>query len=311
MSDPLTQDRDLPVSGLSRCQPDQLNVGTSQMPCPLPSDHSPLPAVAVAGGGQVVPDWEPMLCLALNSYAAFYNPMICVTTVQFLHMPHLPTLHCAFLHNVANGSCFSRVPTKNSSLEGISNLSICTGEEVPPSNDVVHHPMLTHAFGDIIFAADDEASPNPISAILEEESINVPVGSEDKLIPMLKMIKAVRAAGAPLGLLDTLVKIIKEEWQLVSITHERTVHEMITGAKQPSLTFSKFSFLGQLQDLLDDHVFSDLQNLVVDPDNRWDHYRSNSCPDSTYEIQDGRWFQSIVQKVHNYPSSDSIKNYIF
>ena len=59
-----------------------------------------------------------------------------------------------------------------------------------------------------------EQSTNPISTILEGESFNVPVGSDDRLIPMLKMIKAIRESGAPLGLLDTLVKIIKEEWQL-------------------------------------------------------------------------------------------------
>ena len=190
-------------------------------------------------------------------------------------------------------------------------------------------------------AGEPELSLNPISTILENESFNVPIGSDDKLIPMLKMIKAIRAAGAPLSLLDTLVKIIREEWQIgrmdittlcthktairrickmfpslptpisVSITHERTVQEMNNGVERPSLTFPKFSFLGQLQDLLDEHVFSDLQNLVVDPDNRWDHYKANSCPHSEDEIQDGRWFQNIVQKVHRYPETDSIKNFVF
>jgi hypothetical protein len=183
-------------------------------------------------------------------------------------------------------------------------------------------------------------SPNPISIILEHESFNVPIGSDDKLIPMLKMIKAVGTAGAPLCLLDTLVKIIKEEWQVgrmditnlcthktairriskmfpslptpisVSVTHERTVNEMNIGAARPSLTFPKFSFLGQLQDLLDDHVFSDLNNLVVDPENRWEYYKPNSCPHSADEIQDGHWFQSIIHKVQGYPPSDSIKNFV-
>jgi hypothetical protein len=225
------------------------------------------------------------------------------------------------------------VPTNSSINEEIPDLSICNREAVPPGNDVFLRPMETNAFGDIIIADNDENSDtfavfsesddlgdqflspkpcdtntltdsgilarqpgqsiNPISTILDQESFNVPVGADHQLIPMLKMIKAVRAAGAPLGLLDTLVKIIKEEWQLgrmditnlcthktairrisklfpslptpitVSLSHERTANEMNIGAERPGLTFPKFSFLGQLQDLLDDHVFSDLQNLVV------------------------------------------------
>ena len=146
------------------------------------------------------------------------------------------------------------VPTNSNMNEQITESSICIGDTVLPSNDVIQRPMQTNAFGDIIIAENDEnsevfavfsesedledqfmppdphdtntrtdsgeqasepeQSQNPISTILDQESFNVPVGSDDRLIPMLKMIKAVRAAGAPLSLLDTLVKIFKEEWQL-------------------------------------------------------------------------------------------------
>ena len=184
-------------------------------------------------------------------------------------------------------------------------------------------------------------SENTISFINDNESFNAPQVPDDKLIPMLKMIKAVRESGAPLVLLDNLIKIIKQEWQVgrldithlcthktalrrisklfpslptpktVTVTHERTRHELNAGMERPSVTFPRFSFLGQLQDLLDDHVFSDLKNLVVDPNNRWDHYKRNSCPHSVDEIQDGLWFQEIVQQFeeHN-ASTDSIKDFI-
>ena len=89
----------------------------------------------------------------------------------------------------------------------------------------------------------------------------------------------------------------------VTTTHEQTPDELSVGAERPCLTFAKFSFIGQLQDLLDDHVFSDMQNLVVDPLNRWDYYEKDSCPHSPDEIQDGNWFQGIVDKVKDNPCS--------
>jgi hypothetical protein len=97
----------------------------------------------------------------------------------------------------------------------------------------------------------------------------------------------------------------------VTVTHERTLNEMSSGAARHSLTFPKFSFPGQLQDLLDDHVFSDIKNLVVDPDNRWDYYKPGSCAHSSDEIQDGTWFQSIVQSVQNEESpSESLPDFV-
>lgn len=202
-----------------------------------------------------------------------------------------------------------------------SVTAAATAAQVPEDTNCDH---LNSSVG----ASTPDQLTNPtISTIREDESFNVPVGHDDKLIPMLKMIKAVRESGAPLVLLDTLVKTIKQEWQLgrldithlcthktalrriskmfpalptptsVTVTHERTVDEMNSGWERPSLTFPRFSFIGQLQDLLDDHVFSDLKNLVVDPQNRWGLYQPNSCPHSEEdEIQDGRWFQGIVNK---------------
>ena len=181
--------------------------------------------------------------------------------------------------------------------------------------------------------------PEP-GSILAGESFNVPSTSNDKILFMLKLITTVRAAGAPLCLIDTIVKIIKDEWQVgrlditnlcthrtamkriiqmfpslpapisVSATHERTIDEVNCGTEPPPIRFPKFSFLGQLQDLLDDHVFSDLKNLVVDPKNRWDYYKPNSCPHSNNEIQDGDWFQRIVQDVQSKPSSPKMQDFV-
>ena len=132
------------------------------------------------------------------------------------------------------------------------------------------------------------------------ESFNVPPLSYDKDIPQFRIMQLVRKYGAPLKMVGEFSKILKEEYQrnrlditaltthqtgirrlqkvypqlpsptTVTITHERTVKEMNSGANRPSLTFPVFSFLGQLNDLLNDHVFLEIQNLVVDPTNRWD-----------------------------------------
>jgi hypothetical protein len=242
--------------------------------------------------------------------------------------------------------------------------------------DVIHCSQALNAFGDMIVAADDNSSssttsfpmldmdespimvepaaisdmsrspPAPIIApkpfsILPNESFNVPISFNEKLTFMLKLVTAVRTAGAPLSLVDVIVKIIIDEWQVgrlditnlcthqtamrrisqmfpslptpisVTMTHERTIDELNSGSKRPSLTFPKFSFLGQMQDLLDDHIFSDLQNLVVDPSNRWDYYKRNSCLHSPDEIQDGDWFQGIVQAVHANPPPPGVKDFVF
>ena len=128
---------------------------------------------------------------------------------------------------------------------------------------------------------------NNLQTIRPNESFNVPDFADDKDIPRLKIITAVRDCGAPMKLVGIISKIVREESQLgrldvnrltthqtgmrriqkmfpnvplpkpVTISHERSVHEMRTGAERPSLTFPMFSFLGQLTDLLNDHVFSD------------------------------------------------------
>ena len=173
------------------------------------------------------------------------------------------------------------------------------------------------------------------------ESFNVPLTSDENLIPMIKLIQAVRKAGAPLSLVDQIVKIVIEEMQegrldvacltthrtalkrisdmfpalpmpiSVPITHERTLSEMKAGVERPSLSFPIFSFLGQLQDLLDDHVFSDIQNLVVDPNDRWAYYKRNSCPHLQEEIQDGNWFQNIIQNIDSHPCPVEENDFVF
>jgi len=219
----------------------------------------------------------------------------------------------------------------------VSSRSTSEGTIIPSeivNADIVQRPLTFTASGDIIVADEDDSNstgsfPSPEldessvavadpladnreaalamplqgagqpSSILLQESFNVPAAKDDKLIFMLKLITAVRASGAPLNLVDVIVKIIMDEWKVgrlditnlcshrtamrrisqmfpslatpisVTISHERTPDELNSGAERPSLTFPKFPFLGQLQDLLDDHVFSDLQNLVLDPDDRW------------------------------------------
>ena len=185
------------------------------------------------------------------------------------------------------------------------------------------------------------ASTNMLTeTIFANESLNAPEYVNDSMIPMLKLMIAIRKAGAPLNLLDSIVKILKYEAKVgrlemqhlctnrtaikriqklfpslpppvsVTITHERTTHEMKMGADRPSLTFPVFPFLGQLEDLLNDHLFSDLNNLVVDPKNRWGHYQKNTCPHSLDELQDGDWFQGIVNSVSSDPPPPGINDFI-
>jgi hypothetical protein len=174
----------------------------------------------------------------------------------------------------------------------------------------------------------NEYTPTNIDAL---ESFNVPAIHDDKLIIMIKLIQAVRQSGAPLNLVDKVIRIFKEEAQtgtidfarlcthrtalrkigslypflplpkMERITHERTSQELKDGTERPVTSFPTFSFLAQLQDLLDDHIFSDTQNLVVNPNNRWHPYRPNSSPYATTELQDGQWFQRIVSHVVNNP----------
>jgi hypothetical protein len=159
--------------------------------------------------------------------------------------------------------------------------------------------------------------------ILPLESFNVPAYVNEKVIPMLKMMMRVRNHGAPLKMVDEIASDLKEEWQAgrldgtyfctdrtamrqissmyphvpspipITITHERTMQEIRIGADRPTLTFPVFSFLGQLKDLLNDHVFSDINNLVVDPSNRWEPYQRNSCPHLSDELHNGEWFMLL------------------
>ncbi len=136
-----------------------------------------------------------------------------------------------------------------------------------------------------------------------------------------------RKAGAPLNIVDQIVQQLTTKMQegrldvaslsihriavnristifpnslmpiIVPITQERTMKDITADAERPSLSFPAFSFLGQFKDILDDHFFSHVQNLVVNPKNRWEHYKSNSCPHIQHEIQDRDWFQAIVEHM--------------
>ena len=174
-----------------------------------------------------------------------------------------------------------------------------------------------------------------------QESLNMPLYSDKRIIPMLRMMSIVRKRSAPLIVVDEIASALKEEWQMgrlsgtnlstdrtaikrikkmfptlpvpisVTINHERTIQEIRAGVERPSISFPIFSFLGQLNDLLSDHVFSQMDNLVIDPSNRWGHYQRNSCPHLCDEIQDGDCFQHIVQSVESNPSTLGIKEFIF
>ena len=179
-------------------------------------------------------------------------------------------------------------------------------------------------------------------AIHPLESFNVPALCYDQDIPQFRIMQLVRKYGAPLKMVGEFSKILKDEFQsnrlditsltthqtgirrlqklypslpspvAVTITHERTVKEINSGVDRPTVTFPVFSFLGQLNDLLNEHVFAEIQNLVVDPTNRWDHYQRHSCPHLTDELQDGEWFQSVVQSIQSNPSTpSSTKDFIF
>jgi hypothetical protein len=224
-----------------------------------------------------------------------------------------------------------------SEMDDIASTSTQSEQQSTTSNTNDQAPNLSGGGGANLVA-------NNLQSIHSNESFNVPDYADDKDIPMLKIITAVRECGAPMKLVGVISKIIRDESHLgrldvdrltthqtgmrrvqkmfpnlplpkpVTITHERTVHEMRAGAERPSLTFPTFSFLGQLTDLLNDHVFSDLQNLVVDPFNRWDYYKIDSCRHSTEEIQDGDWFQSIVEYVQSNPlpnDNPEIPDFVF
>jgi hypothetical protein len=74
------------------------------------------------------------------------------------------------------------------------------------------HPCTTDASTTNINDIETSLPPfDGLSTINANESLNVPAFSDDRLIPMLKLMTAIRTAGAPLSLLDSLVKILKDE----------------------------------------------------------------------------------------------------
>jgi hypothetical protein len=76
---------------------------------------------------------------------------------------------------------------------------------------------------------------------------------------------------------------------MLSIPLERTLREHHNHMYHQTPVFPTFSFVEQLQDLLSlSDIFQDLDDLVVNPVNRWHPYQRT---DDTYEeIQDGDFF---------------------
>jgi hypothetical protein len=83
-----------------------------------------------------------------------------------------------------------------------------------------------------------------------------------------------------------------------SIPLERTPVEQHNHIYHRSPGFPTYSFLEQLQDLLSfTAIFEDLDNLVVNKDDRWLPYaRSDNLYD---EFQDGDWFLNGHPDVHD------------
>jgi hypothetical protein len=157
-----------------------------------------------------------------------------------------------------------------------------------------------------------------IFSIAPDEDFDMLQAFPSSLISMTRIIHYCRKAAVPLYLVDGILKIVSEEVGLkrlnlnaipcqrsvmkdlsrlfhvpsplpINIPLERTVMEQQNGEFPRSSSFPTFSFLEQLQDLLSmSDIFSDIGNLVVNPDDPWLPYkRSGSYVD---EMQDAEWF---------------------
>ena len=148
---------------------------------------------------------------------------------------------------------------------------------------------------------------------------------------MVKIMQTLRQAGAPLKVTDKILRVVEEEIAGGRFTPHKLPRSVSTFSKVLKLfpvptptmmsvpyeginesgelsvckspVFPVFNFLDQLQDLLDDEVFSDLRNLVVNPDDPWGNFipgKSRTFEDSpdvdscrVDEIHDGAWYQNI------------------
>jgi hypothetical protein len=186
------------------------------------------------------------------------------------------------------------------------NHSINAPQQVPTSSITPEDvPVGGYNLGEVFTIAPDE----------DFDMLQAFPGS---LISMTRIIHFCRMAAVPLYLVDGLMKIISEEVssnrlnlndfpshrstmtdlsrlfhvpspRSITVPLERTLLEQANDEFPRSPSFPIFSFLDQLQDLLSmSEVFSDLDNLVVNPADPWLPYnRSGSHID---EMQDGDWF---------------------
>lgn len=94
-----------------------------------------------------------------------------------------------------------------------SSFPLTDGEneeiECAPVSSTTNNPTASTTTPSSPTRHDDGQSA--ITSILANESLNVPAYSDDKMIPMIKLMTAVRQAGAPLNLLDSVVTIPKEK----------------------------------------------------------------------------------------------------
>jgi hypothetical protein len=143
----------------------------------------------------------------------------------------------------------------------------------------------------------------------------------NSLISMTRILQCFRQSGAPLYLADLVMKVVSEEVLanrlnlssvpsydstmkrlsnlfriprplMRSIPLERTLREQQQHIYHETPSFPTYSFIEQLQDLLSlSDIFQDLDNLVVNKDNRWHPYERNVDP-ANEEFQDAGWFQN-------------------
>ena len=176
---------------------------------------------------------------------------------------------------------------------------------------------------------------HPIGTNESFEALN-PQSIPPSLYGMVEILHITRKAGAPLNLVDQLFEIIEREVKLrrfdpynlprtrsslkrttrlfhcptpnvVSIPMERSKKEIAADIIAKSPSFPVYNFVQQLQDLLNDEAFSDLDNLVINRSNPWGPYTRGSSTfvdandDTIYaEVHDGTWYQNICKDNVNW-----------
>ncbi len=140
------------------------------------------------------------------------------STNQKTHSPHVDQKYqmeiykCPLAVNVAGDIVF----LDNDNCDDTSYCGILgEGEENDVGKndkdvtiDAIIQPMIQENDRGI-----DTYHPTTTQLIQADESFSVPLFPDEKVIPMLRIIEAVRQAGAPLILVDRIAKIIIEEAQ--------------------------------------------------------------------------------------------------